>query len=468
MVTKKLRQLADDLLHKELDEFSRPLRFLVNQFRLAVYIWKELVRDNCLGRACALAYTTLLAIIPVMTISFSTYKAFGGLEQFEGSVRQAVFNWFLGARKHVAVQTAPPHAESQSRDEAKEILENYAASIADWINKLSERLSSAMVNIVALIFLIVTSIFLLNTIEGAFNNIWNVAKRRGLIQKVTVFWAVITLGPVLIGASVFLTNQVRDWVEKLPHLNLVSRFVFRMLPIFVTCLAFFLLYVLVPNAKVRWRAALAGALVGGILWEFAKMGFNLYITKVVLLYSKTYGSLGLIPIFLVFVFLFWLIVLFGAEVTYTIQNLHALRYEERRAKRGAAPQDGLAVRMVLAIMKEFAEGKEPLSIPVLSRKMGHTEDELRPVAERLLGAGILATVNGPDTLYLPAKPADRVTVTDVITAVKPPSSLAFSSSTEQAERTLSGIFDEIDEATRKIASRMNFADLIDRDKGEGS
>jgi len=463
---KDIRKYFEDLLHRELEEYPRFARLFIHQFRLLVYIWKQLVRDDCLGRASALAYVTLLAIIPVITISFSTYKAFGGLEQVENNVKTAVLNWLLATKqidtKHPGQEGEKPEGEEQPQV----LLENYAENIAGWINTLSNRLSSAKVNIISLVWLILISVFLLNTIEGAFNRIWHVTKGRSLVQKFAIFWAVITLLPVLLGASFFLTGRVHDWMERLPQLNIVSKVVFRMLPILATCVAFFLLYMLVPNARVRWRSALAGAIVAGVLWEFAKMGFSLYIKKVIFMYSMTYGSLGLIPIFLVWLFLTWLIVLFGVEVTYTSQNIHALRYEDRRAKRGMAPWDTLAARMVLSITKRFLHGKPPLSIGTLAQELGLTEDEVRPIAEKLVHEGILIATNGPDLQYIPARSAANLTIGDVIAAVKPEPALGFLTAGTTEEERIKKVFEEIHIREMEISGKVTFKDIIEKEAGD--
>lgn len=461
---KSLRKLFDDFLFGDRDEFPGLLRPIIAQLRLYVYIARQLVRDNCLERACALSYTTVLAIVPVVTVAFAFYRSFTGLGGIEEMVKQKMFNWLL-AQPHIVeeVKKATPPESADSQDEANKILRNYAATIAEWIKKLSAQLSSTVVGIASLFFLVLTSVFLLNTIEGAFNNIWNVTKRRSYVYKMCVFWVIITLGPAFIGASFVLTSRVQEWFNVHPNLNLVNRALFRLLPILATCAAFFLMYVLVPNVKVRWRSALAGAIVAGILWEFAKVGFSLYITKVVFMYSKTYGSLGLIPIFLLWVFLTWLIVLFGVEVTYTSQNIHSIRSEDRRIRRGAIPAESIAVRLVLLVTRAFTEGGKRRSLQALAREMGLAEDEVRPVADRLMENGILTAVaNGPDPVFLPAKASDAIRIREVIHAVRFETARAFSGNSE--EQDVRSLFAKVDQATDSIMGETTFHDLLLRTK----
>ncbi|MEW6355001.1 MAG: YhjD/YihY/BrkB family envelope integrity protein [Planctomycetota bacterium] len=472
-----LRRFSDEFLHKELDEFPQGLRFVVSQLRLYIYIGKQLVRDNCLERACALAYTTVLAIVPVVTVAFAFYRSFTGLEGIEDMVKQRMLDWLL-AQSHIVghveeptpqpteapgAEPAPPPTKEQQESAAQQrtqrILENYAAEIASWIKKLSEQLSSRVVGIASLLFLVLTSIFLLNTIEGAFNNIWHVARRRSFVYKMCIFWVIITLGPAFIGASFVLTSRVQAWFDLWPKLSFISRALFRLLPILATCAAFFLMYVLVPNVKVRWRSALAGALVAGILWEFAKVGFSLYVTKVLFMYSQTYGALALIPIFLLWLFLTWLIVLFGVEVAYTSQNFHTLRSEDRRAKHGSMPPESVAVRLVLLVSKIFTEGGKQKSLQALAREMGLAEDEVQSVAERLIENGILTTTtNGPDPVFLPARATDSIHLKEVVNAVGIKSSQAFSSS--RGEERLREIFKEVDHAAEGIIGDLTFHDLL--------
>ncbi|NOZ23910.1 MAG: YihY family inner membrane protein [Planctomycetes bacterium] len=476
-----LRQFSNDFLHKELDEFPRGLRFVISQLRLYTYIGKQLFRDNCLERACALAYTTVLAIVPVVTVAFAFYRSFTGLEGIEDMVKQRMLDWFL-AQSHIvdtvgkqalqpkeppkALPEAPPakdQNEEATQEQTQKILENYAGEIASWIKKLSDQLSSRVVGVASMLFLVLASIFLLNTIEGAFNNIWHVAKRRSFIYKMCIFWVIITLGPAFIGASFVLTSRVQEWFELWPKLSLIGRVLFRMLPILSTCVAFFLMYVLIPNVKVRWRSAIAGAIVAGILWEFAKVGFSLYVTKVMFMYSQTYGTLALIPIFLLWLFLTWLIVLFGVEVTYTSQNFHSLRSEDRRAKHGSAPPESIAMRLVLLVARTFTEGGEQKTLQTIAREMGLAEDEVRPIGDRLIENGILTTTtNGPDPVFLPAKSTDSIRVRDVIKAASMRSSQTFSS--RRGEERLSELFKAIDSATESLIGDLTFRDLLEKPK----
>ena len=197
--------------------------FLVYMGRLSLYTWKQLVKDKCLTSASALAFATLGAIIPVATVAFTVYRASTGLGGFEDYVKKRVFEWMLAVPTMTQQETVPPapapqptgHRESpptqpdQQDEEGKPVslevaAQKYSESVAKWVTLLSDQLRGYTANIISVTALIVMSVFLLNTVEGAFNDVWHTSLKRSFLYKFVVFWAVFTLGPVFIGASFFI------------------------------------------------------------------------------------------------------------------------------------------------------------------------------------------------------------------------------------------------------------------------
>jgi len=180
---------------------------------------------------------------------------------------------------------------------------------------------AAKLTAVGVVFLLLTAVMLLDTIEGALNDIWRVHRKRRPLSRFLVYWALLTLGPVLLGVSL----AVSSYLVSLPlisdaasTLGLETKLL-RLLPFITTTIAFSLLYSIVPNYAVPWRHALFGGLVAALLFEGAKKAFALFITKVPT-YAVIYGALAAIPVFLIWIYISWAIILIGAQLTFALTH----------------------------------------------------------------------------------------------------------------------------------------------------
>ena len=468
---------------------TRLWTFLFYMGRLSLYTWKQLVKDKCLTSASALAFATLTAIIPVATIAFSLYRAFGGVPAFERDIR-TVIKILLTApsvtqQQTVVPQTPPrpvpekknpkggPTEETEPPDETEGpqpsldgYAEDYAKKVADLIIKSSNQLTRYSVSAVSILALVVIAVFLLDTIEGAFNDIWHVNQNRRFIYKFAVFWAVVSLGPLLIGASIYLSWRVDQWLAALRGINLISKALLAGLPFFISIFIFFLAYFYLPNARVRWTSALAGAIVAAVLWHLAKRGMYLYVVNVVP-YSKIYGSLGLGLIFMLWLFLTWVIVLFGVEVSYTSQNLHALRYLDQRRKVHFNPlSERLTLRIALLAAKALLEGRGPLAVPDIAQQLGIAEDEIRPIADRLAATRLFTPVPlpgspvGQDTQYVLAKAPETLTVRETLDSVREDTDWALTTCRPEEQQQLALLFHRMDDSVAPVLKDLTLASLL--------
>jgi membrane protein len=198
-----------------------------------------------------------------------------------------------------------------------EVVQDYVAQFADKAGNLTA---------VGTIFLVITSLMLMDTIDGALNDIWRIRTKRGPVTRFTVYWAVLTLGPLLVGVSL----AVSSYLVSLPLLSNVDASLglkagfLGILPFMATAVALCLLYMVVPNCKVPGRYAIVGGVIAALLFEGAKRAFALYVTKVPT-YAIIYGALAAIPIFLIWVYVSWAVTLFGAQITYCLTNFRALQ-----------------------------------------------------------------------------------------------------------------------------------------------
>ncbi len=242
--------------------------------------------------AASLSFTSLLALVPLVTVVFSTLSLFPVFERWSGDIEGFLYS-------------------------------NLVPQLGDQVQKYLHDFSSnaGQLTIWGLVFLIGSSLALLSTIEDVFNEIWHVDSGRPWVQRLLVYWSMLTLGPLLIASSLSISSYLLSLsvLEEQAMFVDIKRMVLRSLPILFELLAFMLFYVAIPNREVRLRHALIGAIVATILFEFAKYGFGFYLLHFNS-YQRIYGTLAILPIFLVWVYLSWLVVLIGAYVAALIGN----------------------------------------------------------------------------------------------------------------------------------------------------
>ncbi|MGZ8210242.1 MAG: YihY family inner membrane protein [Burkholderiales bacterium] len=252
---------------------------------LARIVSRRFYDDRCMQIASSLTYTSLLSIVPMVTVALTMIAAF------------PVFGELT-----VALQTF--------------ILHNMMPASADVIASYTQEFSSkaARLTAVGIGFLVLTSLMTLLTIDRAFNDIWRVKRPRSIVQRIFVYWTLITVGPVLIGASLsltsFLVGQAVGLVRGVPGVGVA---VLTVVPIVLTGTALTLLYAAMPNRRIALRDAAVGGLLAAVLFEVMKRGFALYVASVPT-YTLVYGAFATVPIFLVWIYVSWLVVVLGAVV----------------------------------------------------------------------------------------------------------------------------------------------------------
>lgn len=250
-----------------------------SRYALSRFYW-----DECMRAAASLTYTVLLALVPLTALVLAIFTAFPAFADLQDTAQQLIFDNFV-----------PQVGE------------------AVWENLESLAGNAGGLTAVGTIGLVVTSVLMLATIESSFNAIWHVKESRSWLTRLLTFWAVLTLTPLLFGASLSLGSRLLNETRDVGG-GFVVDMVSVVLPILLQIVGFALLYWIIPNRSVRWRDAAIGGLVAGILFELAKRLFALYLTTFPT-YQTLYGALATIPIFLIWLYLVWSIALFGAVVT---------------------------------------------------------------------------------------------------------------------------------------------------------
>lgn len=239
--------------------------------------------------AAALAYTTLLSLVPLLTIMFALPEVFPVSARFGEMIQEFVFN---------------------------NLVPEVGATVREHLRGFS--MNASRLTLTGLTLLVIIALMLMATIDNALNRIWHVRRQRGPAERFLIYWAMITLGPLLVGVGLVSTSQLLSLpvLTEMDSALLLQKRLLSLLPFLTTTTAFTLLYAVVPHCHVRLRHALCGGVAAAVLFELAKIGFGFYVRSANS--EQIYGALAVLPLFLVWIYTSWVIVLFGAHLTFCL------------------------------------------------------------------------------------------------------------------------------------------------------
>ena len=324
------------------------------------FMQRRLSEEQVPQVAGSLTFTTVLAVVPVMTIAFAIFTTF------------PLFNTFRDALEAYFVQSLMPRGVTNT------ILDNLSLFAAK-----ANRLSA-----VGAVTLVLTAIMMFAIVDRSLNRIWRVKTPRSFTQSLIVYWAIMTLGPLLIGASLSLTTIVSPvastLAQQLPWMGTVAAI---SVSLMLMTMFFGLLYLIVPNRLVDWRDALIGGLVAAIAFEMTNRGFAFFITKFPS-YRVIYGALAAVPIFLVWVYLFWLITLLGAVLAVALPVVKHERWWHKPVPGG----EFIDAMSVLQVLVHAHQHQGVISLLSIRSKTRLGFDEAESLLQRLLEAGWVGRV----------------------------------------------------------------------------
>jgi len=352
---------------------------------------KAFYRNRCILWAAALTYTTVFALIPLLAVTFSLFHAFGGLKELEEKIRPLILKVMVPGAQEKLIAT---------------------------IDSLIERLNAGAIGAVGTVLVFLSAIFLIGQLEMILNEIWGLKKHRPFFYRLALYWTAITVGPPLLALSIGIpatlsSYQAVNWLE-----NYINLDFFTFLPYILIWCAFTGLYTFMPNTKVRFLPAAIGGIMGGTIWQIAGIGFTLYTSKI-LVYSKIYGSLGLIPLFFLWLFISWSIFLLGAELSFTFQNFQLLRNGLKVHSPSYKEREYLSLRILIAIGKNFLAKKTPLTFKGIAKQLNLPPNLTKELISSLLDSNLLIELDGYEQeAYIPGRSLDAIRISDVIYTVK--------------------------------------------------
>ena len=363
-------------------------RFILSQGQVLTLVVRGFFADGCMLRASALTFTTLLSIVPLLALMFSVLKGFGVQNELEPLLLDKLA---VGG-------------------------EAIVTKIVEYINNTNV----ARLGTFGLVFLILAVLTLLSNIEKAFNRVWGVSETRTLLRRFTDYFSIVTIGPLLVVAAISMTSTVKsqELMQSLlsqAYLGELLVLLFEVLPFMVMWLAFAGLYLFMPNVKVSPRAALIGGIFGGTLWQVSQWGY-LNFQVGVARYNAIYGTMAALPILMIWIYLSWMIVLLGLEMTYATQNLRTIRQDIRGRGVNYASRERIALTALLFLCRRFYLGRPVLDQEQLAEQLDVPPRLLRSILGDLSRLGFVVEIALEDSSsgYQPARALEGIRLLDVI------------------------------------------------------
>lgn len=381
---KKIRTFfKEEIWLHDLTSKSRRRTFLIRQSRIYILAFKGFFEDRAAVRAAALTYFTMLSIVPIFAIAFAVARNFG----FEDILHRFINN---------------------NMQDQKEVL--------DWLTGMVDNLlletKEGVIAGVGGVILFWSVIQVLNNIEASFNDIWQIRKARSPMRKFSDYLAIMILSPFAIGLSGSFMVKIQSAATEFELFKPLIVMLIKSVPYLSIWLLFTIVYIVMPNTKVKFRYALiAGIIAGTVALIFQSLYRDLQIG--VMKWGTLYGTIAFVPLFLMWLQITWLIVLMGAELSFAYQNIENYEFEENALNLSQNNKRILTLLICYHIIKNFEEGGEPWSTDTLSHELGIPIRLVNELVFELVESGILAEMaanNPKDRSYLPAIDISRITV----------------------------------------------------------
>ncbi len=377
----------------DLQSVGRWRAFQLRTVRMIFVVGRDVAEGQLTLRAMSLVYTTLLSLVPLLAVSFSVLKAFGVHNQ----VQPLLYNFL-----------AP--------------LGEKGAEIGDRIIGFVDNIKVGVLGSLGLAMLLYIVISLLQKIERTFNFIWRIRQPRRFAQRFSDYLSVILVGPVLIFSALGITASIRSTavvqaIADIEPFGTLLQFGGQLIPYILIIAAFTFIYIFIPNTKVRFRSALTGAVISGVLWETAGWAFASFIvtsTK----YAAIYSSFAILIMFMIWVYLGWIILLIGADVAFYHQNPVLLTLARETAK----PNNRLRERVALLVMhhigENFYRNRDPWTLQGLVNRVRVASDTVAEIIAALERRGLIVETANEPIGYVPARDMETITVEDILDAVR--------------------------------------------------
>ncbi len=390
-ILKSLKQFfIHDLWVLDFSKISRARALGYHQLLVVFLVGRAFIQDRLLVRASALVYATLLSIVPLLAVMFSLLKGFG----YHNKLKPALEQLFspLG----------------------KEAVETIVKNIVDFVNHVNV----GALGTVGFLLLFLSVLSIVNNIERAFNDVWKIRQVRSIHRRFTDYLSVLMLGPLLVFAFLGVTASMQSLfivqaINKIPGVPFVLN---KTLPILITWLFFYFIISYVPNTKVKTGSALMGAIVGGSLWMISNYFFAHFIVSSYQFGAKAavYAGFATLPLFLVWMFMSWAIVLLGVEVSYVNQNVNKITWELRDTNYSHNIKTQTALKIMLLVSERFYLGEKAPSAHDITDTFNIPEPLTSELLNMLSEQKLINVIDSIPSAYAPAKSLDKMQISEII------------------------------------------------------
>ncbi len=371
-----------EVISVDLKSKSSRRRFVIRQVRIIIYAFKGFFEDRAALRASSLTYFTMLSIVPIFAMAFGIAQGFG----FEDRMNDFI-------------------------DKSLKEQDQLITYIKQMVDGLLDNTSGGLVAGVGSLILFWSVIQVLNNIELSFNDIWQVKKARSPIRKFSDYLAMMIIAPFAIALSGSITLKINQAANNFEIIQPMLKLV----PYFSICMLFSVIYIVMPNTKVKFKYALIAGVIAGSLSLLVQWGyfeFQVGVTR----FNALYGSFAAIPLFLLYLQITWLIVLMGAEISFAYQNIENYEYEEEALSLNHDSKRILTLLIAQYIIRIFEEGGTARTSRQISHDLGIPSRLLNELIYEMVECGILAelaTESSKERSYQPAMDINKITIDEL-------------------------------------------------------
>jgi len=430
VISRFSRYITTGIWAIRLEDLPPARSFFVKHLKILIISIREFIRDRCPLRASALTYYSILSVVPVLALVFAIAQGFGFKKLVETKLLEQI-----------------PEQEALLRQ------------IVNFAQSLLENTKGGYIAGIGIVFLLWAVIKVLSHIEYSFNDIWHVNKPRTLVRKFTDYLSIVLVGPIILllssSVTVFITTRLSDITRKFELESVagpLELFISKFAPYILVWALFLLTYIIMPNTRVRFTSGLYGAIAAGTLYQLTQMAyiqFQIGVSK----YNAIYGGFAALPLFFIWLNISWMIVLFGAEVSFAAQNVRI--YEPGTDSPLVIPHDRKLLSLAVAhqVVKSFSLGEKHLRASEISDALRMPQRWVQEVISDLVHCGVFTTADCEITMdltYLPSSDISRFTVSYVLDALERagqnnvPFSKASTPETEELSRILEAFRVEVE------------------------
>lgn len=386
-------RIRDFVWRKDIESLPKYQQNLLQAARVFHLVVRDLFDGMLTLQSMSLVYTTLLSIVPLIAVSFSILKGFGVHNQVEPALLNLL---------------AP--------------LGEKGIEITHRIIEFVDNTKAGVLGSVGLLFLFYTVVSLIQKIESSFNYTWRVAQSRSIAQRFSNYLSVVVIGPVLIFSSIGITasivgSSIYQQLVGIEAIGFLIGFIGKLVPYFLVILAFTVVYIFVPNTRVKLSSAFVGALVAGFLWQTTGWIFTSFVVSSTK-YTAIYSAFATLIIFMIWLYLCWLILLVGASFAYYYQHPEYRTLQKRHLQLSNRSREKVALLVMHYVCRDYCDGSRPPTVDQLAEKLKMKMETIHPVIQHLIEYSCLVCTDSDPNGLVPARPPEKIKVSEALNVIR--------------------------------------------------